>query len=276
VKCSEVQERLSSFYDNQLSSEEAARVEAHLLQCASCEKTLASFRQLSECARQLNNPSVPTRLWESLQAKLDLPKEPDILLAPGQPQWIPRKLMALAATILVAIGIGILMYRGGGVSPEQRHLAVNFAHYLENFQEQSDHAQQMLLAKYNGQLMTLAEATEVLGYQPVTTKGLPAGYTIQEVHLLTMPCCTCAQVVCTNEAGNSIVIFEHAIDQPVWFGDRPTEECVCHDVPTSIRRAGDQLAATWKEGERFITMIGATDLDEVAEFVAHFKGASSG
>jgi hypothetical protein len=35
------------------------------------------------------------------------------------------------------------------------------------------------------------------------------------------------------------------------------------------------LAATWKEGERHVTIIGATDLDEVTEFVASFKSLSN-
>jgi len=275
VNCPEVQERLSSFYDSQLSQEEAARVEAHVTGCSTCGEKLASFQQLSGLSGQLSDPPIPAQLWKELQAKLDSPEEPNVVLAHTGSRQIPSRFMVLAATILVAVGIGVVAYQIWD-SPSQKHLMVNFAHYLENFSEQPDHAQQVFLAKYDGQPMTLSEATKVLGYEPVAAKGLPPGYTVKEVHLLTMPCCTCAQVVCTDEAGNSIAIFEHAIDQPVWFGDRPTEECDCHDVPTSIRRAGDRLAATWKEGTRYITMIGATDLDEVAEFVDHFKGVNSG
>jgi len=153
---------------------------------------------------------------------------------------------------------------------------MNFAHYLEEFSEHPDVAQQTLLAKYDGRPMTLTEATNVLGYEPVAAKRLPPGYFVDKTYLLKMPCCTCAQIVCKNKAGQSIAIFEHAIDQPIWFGDRPAEKCLCHEVPTSVRRVGNQLAATWKEGERHITIIGATDLDEVTEFVAYFKGSNSG
>jgi len=275
VNCAEVQERLSLFYDNRLSQDEGAHVEAHTTDCRSCAEELASFQKLSGLSQQLIDPPVPDHLWKELKAKLGSPEEPNILLARNQPRQISRRFMALAATLLVATGIGVVAYQIWD-SPKEEHLMVNFAHYLENFTERPDNAQQILLASYNGRPITLAEATKVLGYEPVAAKSLPSGYAVKEVHLLTMPCCTCAQIVCTNEAGNSIAIFEHAMDQPVWFGDRPTEECVCQDVPTSIRRAGGQLAATWKEGERYITMIGATDLDEVADFVTHFKEASSG
>jgi len=275
VKCSEVQQRLSSFHDNELSQEEAARVQTHVTHCSSCEKELADFQQLSELSRQLADPPVLAHRWEELQSKLNLPNEPSATLARNQPWQIPRRFLALAATLLVAVGIGILVYQGDGTSPEQRHLAINFAHYLETFSEQPGDAQKILLAKYEGQTTTLAEATKTLGYEPVAVKSLPPGYTVQEVQLLKMPCCTCAQVLCVNKAGESIAIFEYAIDQPVWFGNRPSKECLCHDVPTDIRQIGDRLAATWKEGNRFITIIGAADLEEVTAFIAHFKQASS-
>ena len=151
---------------------------------------------------------------------------------------------------------------------------MNFSQYLEEFSEQPDTAQQILLTKYDGRPTTLQEATRVLGYEPVAARGLPEDCVLDKVYLLNMPCCTCAQVMCKNKEGQSIAIFEHAIDQPVWFGDKPKVECLCHDTPTSVTQIGNRLAATWKEGERYITIIGATDLDEVTEFVAHFQETS--
>jgi hypothetical protein len=117
----------------------------------------------------------------------------------------------------------------------------------------------------------MEEASTTLGYEPLAFQRLPPDYSVHKVYLLDMPCCTCAQVVCKNKEGQSIAIFEHAVDQPVWFGERPIIECMCDDVPTNVVQVDDRLAATWKEGKRFITVIGATDLDEVTQFVAHFR-----
>jgi len=291
VKCSEVQERLSLFHDNHLSQDEAARVAVHTTDCSNCAEELTFFQQLSGLSRQLTDPPVPAQMWEELQSKVwpdspsrianrqidDLESRPTQALRPLalKQNLIPGRILTLAATILVAIGIGTVAYQIWP-SPGIDHLAVNFVHYQEEFSERPDVAQQILLAKYDGRPMTMTEATKRLGYEPVAAKGLPPGYTLEEVHLLTMPCCTCAQVICTNKAGKSIAIFEHDIDQPVWFGDRPTVEGLCHNVPTTIRQIGDRLAATWKVGERHLTIIGATDLNEVTEFVAHFKRSSSG
>jgi len=275
VNCSEVQKLHSAYHDSELSQSEAARVAAHVAECSSCKEELASFGRLSELSRQLTDPPVPAHLWEELRSKLDAPVEPKSVLAQLLPDHVRNRLLALAATILVAAGIGVVTYQTW-FSPEYDHLAMNFAQYLDEYAERPDNAQQILLAKYDGRPITLQEATNIIGYEPVVAKGLPPGCSLEKVYLLNMPCCTCAQVLCKNKAGQSIAIFEHSIDHPVTFGDRPTVERICHDMPTSVMQVGDRLAATWKEGQRSITIIGATDLDELTEFVAHFKGANSG
>ncbi len=273
MNCSEVQSRLSAHHDGELPPDEAAHVAAHVADCSSCAAELASFERLSGLSRRLADPPVPAQLWEELQSKFDASAEPRASLARVLPNHVPDRLLALAATVLVAVGVwGVyntwFTPRGGD------HLMMNFANYLVEFSESPDNAQQILLAKYDGRPTTLAEATKTLGYEPLAAKRLPPDCSLEKVYLLKMPCCTCAQVVCKNRQGQSIAIFEHVIDQPVWFGDRPTIQCLCQDMPTSITQVGDQLAASWKEGKRFITIIGAKDLDEVTDFVTHFKGSN--
>lgn len=273
MNCSGVQSRLSAYHDSELSQGEAARIADHLANCPPCAAEHVSFQHLSELSRQLTDPPAPAHMWEELQAKLDAPAQPKATLTRFLTNHVPGKSLALAATILVVVGMGAVAYQAW-FSPGQDHLAMNFVRYLEEFPESPGDAQQILLAKYDGRPITLEEATNVLGYEPVTARGVPPEYVVDKVYLLNMPCCTCVQVICKNRAGQSLAIFEHANDQPVWFGGRPTEECVCHDVPTSVRQVGDRLAATWQEGKRYITIVGATDLNEVTKFVAHFKGST--
>jgi hypothetical protein len=146
---------------------------------------------------------------------------------------------------------------------------------LDEFENRPEEAQQILLTSYEGRPTSLQEAASVLGYLPVVAKGLPPGYTLDQAYLLKMPCCTCTQVVCRKVDGHSIAIFEHDTDQPMWFGHRPTLDCICHDMPTSVVQVGDQLAATWKIGQRFITIIGANDLEEVTQFVEYLSGSNA-
>ena len=272
MNCSEVQTRLSAYHDSELPEDEAAQVAAHLANCSSCAAELATFEQLSGLSRKLTDPPIPAHMWEDLQAKFQGGKERTQILGWFKSKGATGRLLALAATILIALGIGVVTYRSWFAVGGHDHLADNFDVFLDEFESQPDDAQQVLLVNYEGRPTTLQEAVNVLGYEPVAAKRLPPECSIDKVYLLKMPCCTCAQITCRNESGHHLAIFEHDSDQPVWFGDRPSVSCLCHGVPTSVVQVGNKLAATWKEGKRFITIVGANNLEEVTEFVAHLSG----
>lgn len=275
MNCSDVQARLSAYHDSELPKEEAAQVAAHLAQCSSCAAELATFEQLSGLSRKLTDPPVPTYMWEELEVKFREGGERVPILRRFMPIGVPGVRLALAATLLIAVGVGVAAYQVWFPAHDHDHLAANFGAFLNEFDDRPDQAQQILLASYEGRPTTLQEAATELGYHPVAAKGLPPGCTLDKAYLLKMPCCTCTEIVCRTEDGNSIAIFEHDVDQPVWFGERPTIKCRCDNVPTSVVQVGDKLAATWKNGKRYITIIGANDLDDVTDFVAHFNQMAS-
>lgn len=277
MNCSEVQESLSSYHDGELSSSLAAEVADHLANCSSCFAELASFSELSDISRRLTNPPVPAEVRDELEEKLREERKRTAVLGRTVSSRVSGKFVAIAATIFIAAGLGVVAYQAwfAGVEHDHlhNHLAENFGSFLDEFENRPDKAQQILLVNYEGRPTTLREAADVLGYEPVVAKGLPAGCSLEKVYLLKMPCCTCAQVVCRNEKGHSIAIFEHDSDQPMWFGSRPTAERLCHDISTSVVQVGNRFAATWQDGKRFLTIIGAADLDEVTDFVGYYSGA---
>jgi hypothetical protein len=134
-------------------------------------------------------------------------------------------------------------------------------------------AQQALLNRFDGRPVSLDEATRVLGYRPAAVAaGLPGGWEVTEAFLLDMPCCTCAQFVCTNREGRSVSVFEHKAERAIEFEGKPQTECLCHGKPTRLFESDAALAATWKSGERYVTLVGAQSLVEVNEFVGHLSG----
>jgi hypothetical protein len=270
VNCSEVQHHLSAYHDSELSPELTAEISAHLADCSWCAAELASFSKLSDMSRGLSDPRVPTQVWDEIEARLHGGREVATSLARFVPRHAPGRI-AIAATILFAVGVGVIGYQAWWSAENHVHIAVNFAAFLDQFDERPEEAQQFLMAKYEGRLIKLQEAASVLGYEPIAAQGLPEGCVLERAYLLKMPCCACTEVVCRNKSGRSIAIFEHDSDQPVWFGDRPTVNCLCHEIPTSVVLVGDKLAATWKNGQRYITIIGANDLVEVTDFVAYFN-----
>lgn len=276
MNCSEVQERLSAYFDGELADEEQTVVAAHLEGCASCGEELAVFGKLSEMSAALADPQAPSHLWNDLEAKLDNDQQQKPMPAspPSRSQRFPTRFLAVAATLLIAVGLGVVGYKMWYSADEHDHLAINFEHYLEEFDKNPEKAQQILLAKYDGRPTTVQQAAAKLRYEPVIAKGLPSGCSLENVYLLDMPCCTCAQAVCRCNAGQHIAVFEHDDDQPVWFGDRPSINCLCDGKPTNIVQIDDRLAATWKQRNRYITVIGARDLEEVTRFVAHLSDSN--
>ncbi len=151
-------------------------------------------------------------------------------------------------------------------SPEHQHAAV-FGHYLALFQQDPEKAQSMLLAKYEGETLDANNAVRHVGYRPAVAEGLPEGYAIEGTFVMEMPCCRCVQSVCRRTDGSVLVIFEHDDEQPKWFGKRPGTMADCGGKQCSLVGLDSQLAASWKRGERHITIIGARDLAEVGKMV---------
>ena len=111
---------------------------------------------------------------------------------------------------------------------------MNFGHFLDTFEQAPDEAQRDLVKNYSGQPIEIPDATRELKYRPVVADGLPADYEPAQAYLLKMPCCRCLEVCYHRKDGGMLCVFEHDIDQPVWFGDRPTSSTVCSGKPTRL------------------------------------------
>lgn len=220
----------------------------------------------------LEDPQAPPHRWDELQAKLDAEEyKPAPISRPGRRWRSNTKFFAIAASLLIATGLGVLAYEAWRFSSQHDRLAGEFQHYLEEFDKNPQNAQQILLTKFDGSRTTLKEASAILRYDPLIAKGFPSGCSCNDLYLLKMPCCTCPQAVCKCDNGQHIAVFEHDEDQPAWFGDRPTVNCLCDGKPTSIVQIDDKLAATWKQGKRYLTVIGIGDTADIVRLVAWFE-----
>jgi hypothetical protein len=269
MNCSEVQELLSAYHDGELADDMRSRVSEHLGQCSDCAQRLAGFENLSVITGLLSTPTPPTHIWSQLEQQLD--QQPTIRPATLVRGWsFPvSSRFALAATILIAVGIGWFSYQNWFVPGEHRQFAAEFGHYLEEFRRDPDAAQHILLTKYRGQAVDVDQAIQQVGYRPAVADGLPDGYTVGSTYVMKMPCCTCVQTDCKREDGTTLAIFEHddeAMTQ--WFGDRPGITASCHDRQCCLVELDDQIAASWKRGTRHITLIGVRDIAEVDQMVA--------
>jgi hypothetical protein len=275
MDCSSARQHLSAFHDGELQPDIQAAVAKHLDGCPECARRLAEFQEVSRTTAELPTPRVPADIWPQIETKLatDVPGQQASLnhFIRRKRTWIG---FATAALVFVAASTAAIVWLQQA-EHEHSHVAVNFGSYLDEFEHNPDAAQQVLLSNYEGRAVSYDEAATKVRYQPVTPAVLPNGLSREAVYLLRMPCCTCVQAIYQGAGGEKLAVFEHADDQPVWFGTRSTIHARCNGIPCSLVEIDDHLAASWKRNGRYVTVIGARDLEQVAELVAYLDEQNS-
>lgn len=259
MNCSEVQEVLSAYYDGELASDQRSRLSDHLDECLVCAKQLAGFQGLSVMVSELSTPAAPAHLWSQLERQLDAQRDEQPMTNTVEPSrrssFAAQTLIALAATVVFALGVGWFTYQSWLAHGEHHQFTAEFRNYLDEFRRDPDAAQQILLAKYSNQIVGPDQAIEQVGYRPAIADGLPAGYAVKSTHVMKMPCCTCVQSLCKRSDGSTLAIFEH-------------DDRTCGDSHCCLVELDDQIAASWQRGSRHITLIGVRDAGEVGEMAA--------
>jgi anti-sigma factor RsiW len=265
MNCLEVQELLSAYYDGELADDRRSSVDEHLTRCSECARELAGFEKLAAMANTLGTPVPPEHIWSQLEQQLDNEStDPQPVVATNEQlrslSFPAPRLFALAASVLVAVGVGWITYTSWFESESDHHddhdrFAVDLRHYLEEFSHDPDAAQQILLTNYNNHLVGPEQAIKRVGYRPAVAVGLPEGYALESTHVMKTPCCTCLHSICTRRDGSKLAIFEH------------DDEC-CDDEQCCLINLDDPIAVAWKRGTRRIMLIGVRDSDEVEQMVA--------
>tara|TARA_R110002072_G_scaffold282552_1_gene445521 strand:+ start:21466 stop:22305 length:840 start_codon:yes stop_codon:yes gene_type:complete len=276
MNCNDTKERLSAFYDAELPEAEAAEVRQHLSSCAECSRQQKAFAGLSGMVQSLPQPPLPTSGWKEMQDQLSSAEvaEPDTDSSPVQPaERRPRmssrfrRAVMVAATVAAALFVWLGSEYWGGPSRHEL-MAADFAHYVENLQDNPEAAQRELLSQFNGSEIKPSVAARSVRYQPAAARTLPPDYTLESMYSLKMPCCDCLQTVCRRSDGSRIAIFEYAEEQPATYGNAQQTRMQCRDKSCCLINASEQLAVTWNDGGRQITVAGVRDQSEIETLVA--------
>jgi len=271
MMCSEVRKHLSTYYDSELAAPLRAKIVEHIGGCLACHAELDGFRELSELSAQLRSPTPPAGMWEDLERQLDTRKLPTSFSS----QRVPRRVAVLAVILLVAAAIGLILrfLVPGHDTDEVQNQSI--ARFVQEFNVDPTQAQMRLVEQYEGQPLEAENAVQGLRYTPVGARAAPVGYKVQKAFVLKMPCCKCVQTIFARDGGGSIAVFEHDEGQPTWFGTRPAITASCNGNPTTLVEVDTGLAATWKCGARCITVIGATDVNEVVQLMAALDASAA-
>ena len=278
MKCSEVQELLSDYYDGELADGQQSRVSDHISRCSACANGIAGFEELSRMANAFEASQRPEDIWSKIQQQRDeqptdgrLAAQPVDKAGRRRSSFPAMRLFAVAATVVVATGIGWLAYQSWYPHGEHSQFTAEFDQYLDAFRRDATAAQHFLLAKYENELVQTDQVIQRMGYRPATADGVPQAYSIDATYVMKMPCCVCVQCLCKRPDGSTIAIFEHDDEETTeWFGERPEMSATCSGKRCSLVELNDSIAATWQRDTRHITVVGLRDVAELTELVAWF------
>ncbi|NOX55599.1 MAG: anti-sigma factor [Planctomycetes bacterium] len=271
MDCSKTEQLLSRYYDNELEGQERTAVSQHLAACARCARRAEEFRSLSEMVQRLPDPVPPAGLWARIEAALDQPSlaPPTPIPMPSRARRVLRARWLAAALMLLAFGLtlgGLWRWHHG---PAGDGMA-SFAPYLKTFAESPDRAQQVLLARHEGERLDIGDIPRRVAYHPVAVQKPPEGFVVDSVYLVKLACCTCVETICRGSDGQTLVFFEHSRPDCHCFGHHGVT-CQCAGKPTQIVAHAGYLAATWRVDGRSVTAVGVRDLTQLVQLVDHFS-----
>ncbi|QDV26533.1 anti-sigma factor family protein [Aureliella helgolandensis] len=276
MKCCDVLDQLSAYYDGELPVEVRDAIAQHLTMCEQCTEEHTGFATLSRAVKATSRPTVPPLIWAQIEAQIsNVPTIDSAVSPPKQPAprrtWGALRPLILAASILLLLGCGYWLWQPFGSSHAEHQHSVEFAatmdHYLRTLNDAPEKAEKFLLKKYQGEMVDPEGAIRLVGYRPAVAQGLPEDYTLASTSVLKMPCCTCVKTVCKRQDGSTLVLFEHNDEKTAWFGRRPMKMERCGDTDCCLVDLDSNIAATWKRGSRSVTIVGVRDKFEVSKLV---------
>jgi hypothetical protein len=264
MSCESVRDLLSAYYDQELTPDLEREVCAHLANCLPCTQQLAGFAELSKLAADVRQPTVPADMWASINASLHAQGQGHVYVNAPKRRYL---LCGIAAALLVAASAALFAFWNH--QHDHQVMAQTFGQYLDRFQQQPNRAEELLVARYQGQLVDPEAADVAASFSPNAPAKLPQGYSREATYVLKMPCCTCTQTIYKDPQGKVLALFEHTDEQRGWFGERPMITAHCAGKSMSLVETGNELAGCWKSGSRFLTIVGARDIEQIAELVGY-------
>ncbi len=272
MNCANIQKQLSAYFDGELPLAARAEVAAHLSTCGECTKRLERIQSLSVMAKRLPDEAAPP-MWASIERELAgavRPASKPATVGIEWRSWMRRRGIAYAA-VAAALVIGTFVFYPS-MPPRDSHaeMAMNLTGYVEAFRKDPERAQHQLLGAYASKAVKPEEVMTLINYKPLAPETFPSGLKRTAMYEIDMPCCKCVESLYRRADGRMVAVFEHADKQPASFGNRPAISTKCHGKDIGLVQCDGELCANWKEEERFVTVVGASELAEVDEIVEAF------
>ncbi len=222
--CEKVRAQLGRLVDNELAPEARAEVEAHVRSCAVCELELESLRDLASALSDSGTVRVPNNLWASIERRLESQAGGAAVSHHARHWKLMRKPWALAASIVLAVGLGLLGL--SLVDKPAKASTVNFGILLDALPLDAEKAFRKFLVLYDAKQASPLDARR---YAPelnfALLEELPGGFHLQTVYKLRFG--GHPGVAATYDRdGEFLATIFHAPVQQEDFGTHRDYECV--------------------------------------------------
>ena len=185
MNCQHVIEQLGPYLDGEIPADVRATVSAHLSDCKNCQAELDSLRSLADRLAAPVEAAVPGELWTAIGQRLEA--APPLALRTGKRvlvrHWVRRWPGAIAASILLAVGIGVSQMTWD--VPTAQASTIDFGVLLDALPVDANLAFDKFLNQYGAQESSLAAAREhapTLSFE--LPEALPRGFRRETIYAL--------------------------------------------------------------------------------------------
>jgi len=182
MSCEKVRNLLGPYVDGEAAPDARREVEAHVSDCYTCSEEFEHIRKLAVSLGRFRTGSVPSELWTTIEHRLDNQSRvrsffPSVVRS--------RSLLAIAASIVVVIGLGLFGLPWGRDSSQVHAESVDFAVLLDGLQHDAVAAFDKFLTQYKAVVTTPEEAKRnAFGLNFDLPLTLPGGFELQTAYVL--------------------------------------------------------------------------------------------
>ncbi len=166
MTCEQIRDWLGPYLDGEVSADMRETVEAHVAACGSCAQDLESLRAVAHALAERAATRVPPELWGAIEGRLATTTTRRRFVI-----FTFRRVAAVAAVLLIALGIGLFGVPWGWDGARSAQAAtVDFGVLLDKLKMDPDSAFDAFVAQYRPEVVSPAEAR---AYAPDLTFDLP-------------------------------------------------------------------------------------------------------
>jgi anti-sigma factor RsiW len=182
MACGRVRELLGAYLDGEAAPGVRAEIDEHLSGCRACSDELGELQRLASALAQPEPASLPPGLWSEIERRLG---EPSVVTRRFRGAHRFRPYFALAASIVIVVGLGLFGFPWGRESAVVHADTVDFATLLDALQGDAVTAFDRFLTQYNARETTVADTKR---YAPELNFDLPStlpnGFQLRAVYTL--------------------------------------------------------------------------------------------